>query len=128
MDRRQFIGSAGLALLAATLPRVARAAATSGNPADQALAALLDRMWQRYLEESPETATALGLDKGANAALRSRLDDYSRASQDERLASNREWLKQLAGIDRAALSPRAQPDLDVVPYMYDQQTRGAQYP
>lgn len=128
MDRRQFIGSAGLALLAATLPRVAQAAATSGSPADKQLAELLEAMWQKSLDESPETATGLGLDKGARAAQRSQLDGYSKASQADRLANHQDSLSKLRAIDRGALSQRSRLDHDVVVYMYENLVRGAKYP
>lgn len=128
MDRRQFLGSAGLALLAAALPRIAHAADLSGNAADQALASLLDAMWQQHLDQRPETVTRLGLDKGARAGQRSKLNHVSKAAQAERLAANREWLDKLRAIDRAALSSRAQLDHDVILYMYEMVTRGAKYP
>ena len=129
MDRRQFIGSAGFALLAAALPRVVEAAAASGNPADQTLASLLERMWEAKLDESPELATNLGLDKGARAGQRSKLDGYSKAAQAGTLARNKAWLAQLRALDRTALSPKARLDHDVVAYMYEQITKGgSQYP
>jgi uncharacterized protein (DUF885 family) len=128
MDRRQFIGSAAAALLGATLPRVAQAAATSVSPVDKQLAELLETMWQNSLDESPETATNLGLDKGARAGQRSQLDGYSKLSQSDRLASHRESLSKLRTIDRGALSPRSQLDHDVVVYMYEKLVRGAKYP
>ena len=129
MDRRHFIGSAGLALLAGMLPRVAGAAAASGDAADAALAALVERLWEDKLDDSPELATNLGLDKGARAAQRSKLDRYSKAAQAESLARDKASLDQLRAIDRAALSPGAQLNRDVILYMYEQTTRGAsKYP
>ena len=128
MDRRQFIGSAGLALLAAALPRVAQAAATSGSPADKAFADLLEAMWQQRLDEQPESVTNLGLDKGRRAAQKSKLDGYSKAAQAERLAHNRDWLAKLRAIDKGTLSSKARLDHDVVVYMYEMKTNGAKYP
>jgi len=129
MDRRQFIGSAGLALLAGTLPRLAQAAIASGNPADKALSALVDRMWETKLDDSPELATNLGLDKGARAAQRSKLDGYSKADQAKTLASNKAALAQLRSVNRAALSPTARLNYDVVVYLYEQITKGgSKYP
>ena len=129
MDRRNFIGSAGLALLAGMLPRVAAAAEASGNAADAALATLVGKLWEDKLDDSPELATGLGLDKGARAAARGKLDRYSKAAQAESLARNKASLGQLRAIDRAALSPKAQLNRDVVVYMYEQITKGAaKYP
>ncbi|KRB79821.1 Tat pathway signal protein [Sphingomonas sp. Root710] len=128
MDRRQFIGSAGLALLAGMLPRVASAAA-SGNAADQALAALVEKLWEQKLDENPELATNMGLDKGARAGQRSKLGRYSKAAQAESLARDKAALDQLRAIDRAALSPQARLNHDVVVYMYEQGTKGGtKYP
>ncbi|KKC25673.1 DUF885 domain-containing protein [Sphingomonas sp. SRS2] len=129
MDRRHFIGSTGLALLAGMLPRVAEAAEASGNAADRALAVLVEKLWEARLDENPELTTGLGLDKGARAAQRGKLDRYSKAAQAEALARNKAELAQLRAIDRAALSPKAQLNHDVVVYMYEQGTKGAsKYP
>ena len=78
------------------------------SDADAALGALLDALRSRYaLDRHPEWATMLGLDRGAFAQTRWRLDDRS----VERLAQDREILaaqqQQLAAIDRARLSPRS---------------------
>ncbi len=128
MDRRQFIGSAGLALLAATLPRLAQAAAVSDNAADRALTALVAAMFEKQVDNSPELATQIGYDKGARAGQKSRLDGYSRADQHRILAENQAWLTQLRAMDRAALSPKAQLNYDVVVYIYEQTTKGSKYP
>ncbi|MES2498572.1 MAG: DUF885 family protein [Pseudomonadota bacterium] len=123
MDRRQFLGSAGAALLAGMLPRLAEAAA-AGTPADKQLAALVEGLFERQVDDSPEMATGLGLDKGANAARKSRLDSYTKADQARSLAEDKASLAQLHKLDRAALSPTAQLNYDVVVYMYEQRTKG----
>lgn len=128
MDRRQFIGSAGLALLAGLAPRLADAAAT-GTPADKQLATLVEALFQKQLDDSPESATSLGLDKGARAAQRSRLDTRTRAEQDRVLAQDKASLQALRKLDRAAMSSGAQLNYDVVVYMYEQRTKGgSKYP
>jgi uncharacterized protein (DUF885 family) len=60
-------------------------APASPMPADTRALALLDRIADDLLGLFPETATSLGLDTGARAALRSRLADRS-ADGKERLA------------------------------------------
>jgi uncharacterized protein (DUF885 family) len=128
MDRREFIGSAGLALLAASLPRVARAAA-AGNAADRHLATLVESFFQRQLDDSPEYATGLGLDKGPRAAAKSKLDGYSKAEQARVLAEDKASLAELRKLDRAVLSPGQQLNYDVVVYIFEQITKGgAKYP
>lgn len=128
MDRREFIGSAGLALLAAALPRVAQAA-EAGNPADRHLATMVEGFFQRQLDDSPEYATGLGLDKGARAAAKSRLDGYSKAEQARVLAEDKASLAELRKLDRAALSPGQQLNYDIVVYIFEQVTKGgSKYP
>ena len=72
-DRRGFLATAaGAAVLAAG---VARAQGGGGAPAK--LTALLDQFFAENLAESPELATSLGLDTGAQAAAKSKLHDAS---------------------------------------------------
>ena len=128
MDRREFLGSAGLALLASALPRVARAA-ESGNAADKQLAAMVEGFFQRQLDDSPEYVTSLGLDKGARAAAKAKLDGYTKAEQARQLAEDKASLASLRKLDRAALSPGQQLNYDIVVYIFEQVTRGGgKYP
>lgn len=128
MDRRQFIGSSGLALFAGMLPRLAEAAATGGN-ADKALLTLVDGIFERDIDESPETATSLGLDKGKRAAARSQLDSYTKESQARTLAADKASLAALKAIDRAQLSASGKLNHDVVAYMLEKRVDGAsRYP
>ncbi|MGC6331752.1 DUF885 domain-containing protein [Rhizorhabdus sp. FW153] len=128
MDRRQFIGSSGLALFAGMLPRLAEAA-TTGSAADKALLTLVDGIFERDIDESPETATSLGLDKGKRAAARSQLDSYTKESQARTLAADKASLAALKAIDRAQLSASGQLNHDVVAYMLEKRVDGAsRYP
>lgn len=128
MDRRQFIGSAGLALLAGMMPRLAEAA-VAGNAADRKLAAIVEGLFQKQIDHSPEMATGLGLDKGDHADRKSRLDSYTKAEQARVLAEDRLSLAGLRQLDRAALSAPAQLNYDIVVYMYEQRTKGgSKYP
>ncbi|MFN3523225.1 MAG: DUF885 domain-containing protein [Phenylobacterium sp.] len=95
--------------------------ATAQAPGEEArLEALLDRIFQDSVDESPERATSLGLDKGARAALKARLDDRSSADKARRLEETRARVAALRGVDRAQLSDAAKVDLDVV--LYQQET------
>ncbi|MHC9419717.1 DUF885 domain-containing protein [Sphingomonas citri] len=114
IDRRQFLGSSAVGLLAAALPAEAAPGAD-----DAALAALLQRHSKAYLARSPEEATANDFDTGAHAALRYRLDDRSVAACAADRAAIRVARAQLAGIDRARLSPRSALDHDVARFVYD---------
>ena len=118
MDRRNFIGTAGLALLGGMIPRLA-AAAASGNAADAKLAATVEAIFNDTLARSPETATALGFDKGPRAAEKKRLDDYSKGGQATALTAKRARLAELRTIDRASLSKSAKLNYDVVVYLME---------
>ena len=124
MDRRLFLSGSAAAALVAGLP--ARAAAQTPAGEDARLRALLDRFWDEQVAESPESATSLGLDTGANAGLRSRLSDYSAAGREAMFARRKARLARLRAIDRAKLGPDAQVDYDVVAYSLDVAVKGAE--
>jgi uncharacterized protein (DUF885 family) len=111
IDRRSFLVTTAGAALAAGLPAIAQPAAE-----DARLAALFDRIFNETIDESPQQATSLGLDKGARAPLKSQLNDNSAAGKAHRLERARGWVKDLRTIDRAKLSDSAKIDLDVVLY------------
>jgi uncharacterized protein (DUF885 family) len=123
MDRRNFIGTAGLALLGGMMPRLA-AAAASGNPADARLAATVEAIFNDSLDYSPETATQLGFDKGPRAAAKTRLDDYTKVGQAKVLAGKRARLAQIKAIDRSGLSKTTRLNYDVVVYLLEAGIKG----
>lgn len=106
--RDMILGGAALAALA---PAVARASAEG-----ERLSALLDGFFQAGLRQSPESATNLGLDTGANADLKSRLRDDSAEGIARARALNAAQLAQLRTVDRAALTPAERVNLDTVLY------------
>ena len=113
-DRRAFMAtSAGAALLAAT-PALAQAGSE-----DARLRAKLDAMFETLVDDSPRFATSLGKDKGARAALKSKLDDNSNTAKARRLERSRGWVKDLKDIDRAKLSASSKVDYDVVVYQQE---------
>ncbi len=115
MHRRQFLGTAALAGAAIALPRAALAAAAPGSE-DAKLATLLDGFFNEGVDESPQFASSLGLDKGARAPLKAQLNDYSAAGKAERLARLKDRLARLHTIDRTKLSPASALDYDVIDY------------
>jgi uncharacterized protein (DUF885 family) len=121
IHRRRLIASA--AALAA-LPAANALAQSAPSPARARLTALLDDFMQRNLRRSPETATSLGLDKGALAAEKARLDDRSLAQWTRDKAENVARQKELATIDRAALSGIDAVNYDTVAYVQDIQAEG----
>lgn len=124
MNRRQFLASCSATALTGLVAAPARA---SARDADAALTALLDQFFAARLAESPEQATALGLDTGARSGLRRQLDDRSREAAMRQLAQRRQERAQLLAIPRDRLSPTAQIDHDVVLYQLDRALGGARF-
>jgi uncharacterized protein (DUF885 family) len=121
LDRRTFIASSGAAALAtAILPKASFA--QSAGSGDAALNALFEEIFQQAVQRSPELATSLGLDKGANAALKGRLTPRTFQERARQLAQTKEALAKLEAVDRSALSPAAKLNLEVVTYSLTNQT------
>lgn len=101
IDRRRLLLTA--AATAATTPSLAQAQPTSTD-ADGRLNGLLDGWFEADIDDNPERATSLGLDRGARAGLSSRLGEAGPAAirKDRRKATDR-W-SQLQGFDQASLS------------------------
>ncbi|MEC3950312.1 DUF885 domain-containing protein [Sphingobium sp. HWE2-09] len=123
MNRRQFLATSGASALAAATPSTL---AQTGS-ADTRFRAMLDDFFYGRLAESPEQATRLGLDTGARAALRGKLSDTSAAGAARALAQTKAQAKQLASVDRTALSPASQLDYDVVAYQLDRTVGGERF-
>ena len=108
LNRRELIGGTAATSVVALLPTTA-----TTQPAGR-LDALFADLVQAQLRRSPEGATNLGLDTGANADLRGKLSDEAPGARVARLAETRAELKRLEAVDRRALSPDEQVDLDCV--------------
>lgn len=115
-SRRALLAGSTAMAGVALLPRAAAAQIATGTAEDGKLLALFDAFFNESIDEAPEFATSLGLDKGPRAALKGQLSDQSRAGRDKRLNRAREQLARLRSIDRAALSENRQLDRDVVEY------------
>jgi uncharacterized protein (DUF885 family) len=126
LDRRTFMASSGVAALAAALPATSVLAQPRAGSGDAALNALFERVFQQDVQRSPELATRLGLDKGANSGLKSRLNPRTLAERTRVLAETREALASLAAVDRRTLSPAAKLNLEVVTYSLSNQTAAPQ--
>ena len=120
MDRREFLSTSGAAAVA--LPFLTgfdalAAAQPAAAPGDAALNRLFDAIFNEQVRAAPTFATALGLDKGELAYLKSKLDTrpYQQARAEE-LARNRKFLAQLNAVDPAALSPAAKFNREIVIY------------
>jgi len=101
LNRRDLIA----VLLAAGAGPALGAPEANPSAASPELAALLDGFFDAGLRERPESATQLGLDKGANADLKTRLTDESLAGRARRRAITLDQIKALKAVDPAKLSP-----------------------
>ena len=108
IDRRTLLASAGAMALMAAAPGKATAA-------DAALARLLQRHVDLFLQRCPEEATSSGFD---DAAMRRRLTDRSLAAMATDRVAIRQAVTQLGAIDARGLSPRSLEDLDVAKFVY----------
>jgi uncharacterized protein (DUF885 family) len=119
--RRDFvIGST--AALAAT--HMHNASAADSKTAEK----LLADMGEELMVDYPENATALGVDTGARAALKSKLSDRSAAGQKVIAQRVRQRLERLKGIDASTLSDAARIDVDVVRTAHEFALEGFAFP
>ena len=119
MDRRQFLVSGSMAALAAGVPSYAQA--PSG---DAKLNALFDSAFNEYIDESPEGATQLGLDRGPRAGLRRKLDDYSLAGRARQQAKTKADIAAIEAVDPASLSAEGKLNREVVLYSLNSGLKG----
>jgi uncharacterized protein (DUF885 family) len=93
------------------------------------MAALTDQLWDEQLQRFPETATVYGVDIGARAGLRARLDPWSRQARTEWVGWAAGNVARLGKIDPAALSQASQVNRAVLLDFYGKIARlGARYP
>ena len=117
MDRRSFLlhsGATAAVVPFATGGNMAVAAQAPAGPGDARLNALFEEIFQDRVKRSPELATSLGLDKGANARLKSELDVRpADAGRAEDLGIARRNLADLKAVAPATLSDAAKLNRDV---------------
>ncbi len=109
-SRRQFLASTATLAAFPALPACAKGAPSSDAAADKLLSATAEQL----LTNSPESATSLGIDKGERAHLRSMVEDRSVAGRAKVAEGLRARIAQLDALDRTALSPVMQTNVDVV--------------
>ncbi|MEG3088841.1 DUF885 domain-containing protein [Sphingomonas sp. PB4P5] len=122
MDRRSFLASTTAATALSLLP--ARALAATATAGDAALDALFVNIFDEGLLESPEGATGLGLDKGALAPLKSRLDDRSIKARTADLARTKKSIARIESIKPETLSHAGKLNREVVLYSLNSGTVG----
>lgn len=123
--RRQFLASTASLASLPVFPAFARQGAPS---ADSAASTLLDATAEQLLTNSPESATSLGIDKGERAHLRSMVEDRSIAGRQKVAAGLRARVAQLNALDRDALSPVMQTNVDAVRTAFEIGLDGMAFP
>jgi uncharacterized protein (DUF885 family) len=120
MDRRTFLATGATVALLPVTEAPAFAATGSG---DARLNALFEQIFQERVRNEPELATQLGLDKGPNADLKSKLEtDPAPVVRREDLARNRKAIARLNAITPASLSDPAKLNREVVLYSLETDT------
>ena len=90
--------------------------------------ALLDRVGDSLLRLYPESATSLGVDTGARAALRSQLGDRSADGKQRVTKQIRADVERLGAINPTGLSHSVRTSLDVVRSAYETALEGFALP
>ena len=124
MDRRSFLATGASAAILPLAEAPALAAVTSKpGSGDARLNAAFDAIFQERVRNSPTLASSLGLDKGPNAALKSRFDtDPVAVARSKALARNRRAIVRLRAISPGTLSDAARLNREVVLYSLDTNT------
>ena len=117
IDRRGALKAIAATGAVAALPGCAATVATAPPPPSE-LGPVLDAMAERLLALGPEGATALGIDTGARAPLRSQLTDRSRAGQDRIAATLRADLARLDALAPDSIPDAHRIDVEVVQAAY----------
>jgi uncharacterized protein (DUF885 family) len=116
--RRILLSGAATAAVASFTSPVRAATAAMSPPAANAEAAKMNAMFdafvQQGLDRSPESTTSLGLDTGARAYEKSKLDARSLAAIAGDKTTNTAQLRQLLTIDRTKLEGMDAINYDVV--------------
>ena len=117
MDRRSFLATSATVAFLPIVEGPAIAAVAGTGSSDARLNAAFEDIFQERVRNSPELASSLGLDKGANAGLKAKLDtDPAPLQRSKSLARNRRAIAQLNAIPAAALSDAAKLNREVVLY------------
>jgi uncharacterized protein (DUF885 family) len=124
MDRRAFLATGATVALLPLTEKPTLAAISNPGASDARLNHLFEDIFQERVRTSPELATSLGLDKGPNAALKSKLDTRPvPVARHEDLARNRRDIAKLRTISPAMLSEPAKLNREVVIYSLETNTQ-----
>ncbi|HEV2567801.1 DUF885 domain-containing protein [Sphingomonas sp.] len=116
------------AAVAALSTMSGRAIAAAASTADAQASRVLDSITDQMLRDFPESATGLGIDKGARAGLKARLTDSSAAGKREVAAHLRAGLEQLKPLPLDRLSPTMRTNVEVVRTAFELALDGFAFP
>jgi uncharacterized protein (DUF885 family) len=122
-NRREFVVATGATLAAANL---GAGAATTDK--DKSVEKQLAGFTEELLVEYPESATLLGIDNGARAALKRKLSDRSAAGQKAIALGVARRFEQLKSIDNTELGAAARIDVDVMRTAHEFALEGFAFP
>lgn len=103
-------------------------ALAAAAPGDASAEALLSQVAEDLMRDYPENASALGLDKGARAALKSSLTDRSLEGRGKLAAAAKARVARMKAVDRKGLSPATALDLGVVQTAHELTVEGFDFP
>jgi len=124
--RRQFLATTATLAAMPALPAFARTQATA--PGDGAAEKLLAASAEQLLENGPEGATSLGIDKGERAHLRSQLEDRSIAGKARVADGLRKRVAELKALDPNGMSPVMRTNADAVRTAFESGLDGMAFP
>lgn len=122
MDRRSFLkaGGATAAIVPFASGAAAQTAPATAAAGDGKLNALFEAIFQDRVKRYPDLATSLGLDKGDNAHLKSKLDVRPNATaRTEDLALAKKNLESVRTVPPASLSEAGKLNREVVVYQME---------
>ncbi len=129
-SRRALLTATAAAASAAAVPATAKGmhkAMTATPGGDRQLAAAFKVIANNLLKDSPEQATLLGLDRGANAGLSSKLGDISPAGDANSQRIETASLKLLHSIPRARLHGRDVTDYEALEFSLESGIEGNKF-
>jgi uncharacterized protein (DUF885 family) len=125
MNRRDLLLTSAAAVFSAGSALAQPSPQTEGGSGEGTrLNALFDAIMTQALDNSPEFTTSLGLDSGARAASKFKLDDRSIPAQEAAIARTSDQLRRLRQIDRTALNTADRVNYDCVLYTTALQDQG----
>ena len=129
MNRREVIAALASTMALPLLPACAREQTPPPSATTEADAlALLNEIAENLLRLLPESATSLGIDTGARAALRAQLADRSAEGQQRIANQLRSDLARANGFDASRLSHATRTSFEVVRSAYASSLQGFALP